>query len=83
MWTAFSLDTILAFANKYNQIKIYIIFISFALLSHGRQQKKILKEKNRSDRDLNPGPFALNSCTLPTELHIQMSQTISFCACPV
>ena len=66
MWTAYSLDTILAFANKYNQMKIYII--SFALLSHGRQQKKILKEKNRSDRDLNPGPFAFNSCTLPTEL---------------
>ena len=60
MWTAFSLDTILAFANKYNQMKIYIIFIPFALLSYGRQQKKKLKEKNRSDRDLNPGPFAFN-----------------------
>ena len=69
MWTASSLDTILAIANKHNQMKIYIIFISFALLSHGRQQKKILKEKkNRSDRDLNPGPLAFISCTLPTEL---------------
>ena len=68
MWTAFSLDTILAFANKYNQMKIYIVFISLALLSHGIQQKKRLKEKNRSDGDLNPGPFAFNSCTLPSEL---------------